>query len=90
METFFDQVEDVKSRADAPVLRQELSREISDAIQKLPHQQQWIFMLRFNEGLALAEIAAATGLAEGTVKSSLHFAIQKFSKEMGMGGRHGL
>jgi hypothetical protein len=33
--------------------------------------------------LSLAEIAAATGLAEGTVKSTLHFAVQKFKKDIG-------
>lgn len=56
----------------------EFEGRVSVAIQKLPFQQQWVFLLRFTEDYSLAEIAAATGLAEGTVKATLHFAMKKF------------
>ena len=82
MQNFFEKVEDAKSKADSPVLNQELGIKITACIQNLPHKQQWVFMLRFIEGHSLSEIAEMTGMAEGTVKANLHFAVEKFQISM--------
>ncbi|HTL47739.1 MAG TPA: sigma-70 family RNA polymerase sigma factor [Verrucomicrobiae bacterium] len=63
-------------------LLSEFERQVTAAIEKLPFQQQWIFILRFLEGFSLKEIAQATGLAEGTVKAALHFGMKKFKAEI--------
>lgn len=57
------------------IARQQVAK-VSQAVNKLSQQQRSIFLLRFVEELGLADIAAATGLAEGTVKTHLHRAVQ--------------
>ena len=47
------------------------------AIGRLPHGQRLVFVMRHHEGLKLGEIAAALGLAEGTVKRQLHAAVHR-------------
>jgi RNA polymerase sigma-70 factor (ECF subfamily) len=47
-----------------------------DAATKLPQQQRTVFALRFKDDLDLLEIAAATGLKEGTVKTHLFRALK--------------
>jgi RNA polymerase sigma-70 factor (ECF subfamily) len=46
------------------------------AAQSLPQQQRTVFFLRFVEDMEVLEIAAATGLAEGTVKAHLYRALE--------------
>ena len=46
------------------------------AAEKLPERQRTVFLLRFVEDMEVLEIAAATGMAEGTVKSHLSRALQ--------------
>lgn len=68
--------EPVGLRADAgaaSVRRIDLSR----AIERLPDAQREAVVLRYVEGLEEGEIAAASGIARGTVKSRLHHAIRK-------------
>lgn len=90
MENFFGSVQDPGAKTDAKVLDQELGTRITACIQSLPHKQQWVFMLRFIEGYSLAEIAEATGMAKGTVKANLHFAVQKFEASIKGGESRGL
>jgi RNA polymerase sigma-70 factor (ECF subfamily) len=56
------------------------ARQRIDAVWKaaaeLPERQRTVFMLRFVEDMDLLEIAAVTGLAEGTVKAHLFRALQ--------------
>ncbi len=78
MDNFFEQVEDRDPSPRKGVLGKELDQKITEAIGKLPFKQQWVFSLRFFEGFSIQEISEATELAEGTVKATLHFAIQKF------------
>jgi RNA polymerase sigma-70 factor (ECF subfamily) len=47
-----------------------------DAAGNLPERQRTVFLLRFVEDLDILEIAAATGMAEGTVKTHLSRALQ--------------
>ncbi len=44
---------------------------------RLPAGQRLVFTMRHHEGLKLAEIADALGLAEGTVKRQLHAAVHR-------------
>lgn len=46
-------------------------------IARLPPGQRVVFTMRHHEGLKLSEIAAALGLAEGTVKRQLHAAVHR-------------
>ncbi len=51
-------------------------RELSIVLAKLPEGQREVLLMRFVDGLALAEIAAALSVPEGTVKSRLHNALK--------------
>ncbi len=82
MDTFFERIASQESGPAEMLAQDELGVQMSAAIRKLPFKQQWIFTLRYLEGMSIAEIMEATGLAEGTVKSSLHFAAEKFKHAM--------
>ena len=55
----------------------ELGSVLDAAIGRLPEGQRLVFVMRHHEGLKLVEIAAALGLAEGTVKRQLHAAVHR-------------
>jgi len=57
-------------------------RAIWKATAKLSERQRTVFLLRFVEEMELLEIARATGLSEGTVKSHLFRALGTVRKEM--------
>lgn len=82
MENFFEAVADPRPAPSSNLLNAELGQKITQALNRLPLRQKWIFTLRFIEGLTLAQISEAAGVSEGTVKATLHFAAQKFKKEM--------
>ncbi|MBI4549315.1 MAG: sigma-70 family RNA polymerase sigma factor [Candidatus Omnitrophica bacterium] len=82
MENFFESVEDARQSPARELLGAELDQKISRAVAKLPFKQQCVFTLRFIEGLPLKEIAEITGLAEGSVKATIHFAVQKFKQSL--------
>lgn len=71
-------------RADADPGRgaesRELGRRIRAAADSLPEREKTVFLLRHEQGLPLADIAAAMDVAEGTVKAHLHHALQKMRK----------
>jgi RNA polymerase sigma-70 factor (ECF subfamily) len=50
--------------------------ELGRAISRLTPDEQIVVALRFGRDLAIQQIAAETGWAEGTVKSRLHYALQ--------------
>lgn len=62
--------------------RLDASERVQKAIDGLPQRQREIVMLRA-QGLELLEIAKATGLAEGTVKATLHQARGKLEDMLG-------
>jgi RNA polymerase sigma-70 factor (ECF subfamily) len=64
---------DPENRAYAGELGQVLESEIN----RLPHGQRIVFIMRHHQGLKLGEIATALGLAEGTVKRQLHAAVHR-------------
>ncbi len=55
----------------------ELGQVLEDEIARLPNGQRIVFVMRHHQGLKLSEIAAALGLAEGTVKRQLHAAVHR-------------
>lgn len=55
----------------------ELRRVVEAAVDGLPPQQRIIFTMRHFEGMKLLDIAAALGIAEGTVKRQLHSAVHR-------------
>ena len=55
----------------------EESRLLLESIRRLPLVQREVIQLRFFAGESLASIAAATGVAEGTVKSRLFHAMKR-------------
>jgi RNA polymerase sigma-70 factor (ECF subfamily) len=58
-------------------------QEIWRASRKLPERQRTVFLLRFMEDMDLLEIAAVTGMKEGTVKINLFRAIHTIRKRLG-------
>jgi RNA polymerase sigma-70 factor (ECF subfamily) len=57
-------------------LRKEQVQAVWNAAGSLSERQRTVFLLRFVEDMDLLEIAAATGLKEGTVKAHLFRALQ--------------
>ncbi|MBI4115623.1 MAG: sigma-70 family RNA polymerase sigma factor [Candidatus Omnitrophica bacterium] len=82
MEEFFERRESAVASPKVRVLQKELGEHIARAIKNLPFKQQWVFTLRFMEGFSIQEISESVQVSEGTVKATLHFAIQKFKKEI--------
>jgi RNA polymerase sigma-70 factor (ECF subfamily) len=47
---------------------------VNESLDRLPHEQREVLLLRFIEDLSYEQIADATGCAIGTVRSRLHYA----------------
>ena len=58
-------------------MRRELAEQLRQAIQTLPVIHQQVLLLRFFEDASLPEIAALLDCSVGTVKSRLHYALEK-------------
>jgi RNA polymerase sigma-70 factor (sigma-E family) len=74
--------EDVPS-ADLAVLLTEDQREVVEALRTLPRRQREVLVLRYWSELSEAEIAAALGIARGTVKSSASRGLTALQKQLG-------
>ena len=61
---------------------QELGRRIGEALGQLGEDQRMVFILREYEGLDYGEIAAVTGVSEGTVKSRLFRAKEALRQQL--------
>jgi RNA polymerase sigma-70 factor (ECF subfamily) len=64
-------------------LKKEQVQAVLDATASLSERQRTVFLLRFVEDMDLLEIAAATGLKEGTVKIHLFRAVQAVRTRIG-------
>ena len=82
MGSFFEQVADARADASEGARRHEFDRAVTHAIRALPLRQRWAFTLRFLEGLSIHEVSEAMGVAEGTVKATLHAAGLKFKRDL--------
>jgi RNA polymerase sigma-70 factor (ECF subfamily) len=72
--------------AASPEARAETQQQVDAvwrATAKLPEKQRMVFLLRFVEELDILEIAAVTGLKEGTVKIHLYRALETVRKRLG-------
>jgi RNA polymerase sigma-70 factor (ECF subfamily) len=74
---------DGRASAEECALRRERIQAVWEAAQALPQRQRTVFLLRFVEEMDLLEIAAATGLAEGTVKTHLFRALETVRQRFG-------
>ncbi len=79
----FEAVLDGNTSPEARALANEQLRAVWNASESLPARQRTVFLLRFVEDMDLLEIAAATGMKEGTVKVHLFRALQSVRARMG-------
>ena len=63
-------------------VRREEERGVLSVLMSLPDAQREILVLRFYAGLSYEEIAAATGIPIGTVKSRIFYAVKTSRKEL--------
>jgi RNA polymerase sigma-70 factor (ECF subfamily) len=68
---------------EARALANEQLAAVWNATERLPDRQRTVFLLRFVEDMDLLEIAAATGMKEGTVKVHLFRALQSVRARIG-------
>ena len=54
--------------------------DLRTAVRELTEQQQQVVLLRFVEGLSLAEVAEATGKSQGAIKAMQHRAVVRLRK----------
>lgn len=66
-----------QARPDIAMERDELRKQLNDAIAKLPPDHREVILLREVQGLDYKEIAEATGSSMGTIMSRLHYARKK-------------
>lgn len=76
-------IADGSSSPEAKALANEQVEAVWSATEKLPEKQRTVFLLRFVEDMDLREIAAATGLKEGTVKTHLFRATEAVRRRLG-------
>jgi RNA polymerase sigma-70 factor (ECF subfamily) len=71
-----------RDRADLPAIANEIARRIGGAIDELPEMQRVVARLHLVEEFEHREIAAMTGLSEGTVRSHLSLARTKLREKL--------
>lgn len=74
---------DGSSSPEGKALAKEQLEAVWSATERLPEKQRTVFLLRFVEDMDLLEIAAATGLKEGTVKTHLFRATEAVRRRLG-------
>jgi RNA polymerase sigma-70 factor, ECF subfamily len=74
---------DKRSSPEAAALAKERLAAVFAAVETLSERQRTVFLLRFVEEMQLLEIAAATGMKEGTVKVHLSRALQAVRERIG-------
>jgi RNA polymerase sigma-70 factor (ECF subfamily) len=72
-----------ESSAEQQMLAKEQVRHVWTATEGLSERQRTVFLLRYIEERELSEIAAITGLSEGTVKAHLSRAVGRVRAELG-------
>lgn len=68
--------------AEQRLLAREQVKAVWRVVERLSARQRTVFLLRFVEEMELSEIAAATGLSEGTVKAHLSRALTRVREEV--------
>ena len=77
-------VDELFAGLEAPRTEAPSDEEVRAALARLPSQQRETVVLRFIEGMDLAEIAVALEVPIGTVKSRLHHALETLRKQPGL------
>ncbi len=77
-----DSIPDQQRSPEALMLAKERLAAVWSAVGKLSGRQRSVFLLRFVEDMDLLEIAAITGMKEGTVKTHLFRALQSMRVEL--------
>lgn len=77
-----DWVPDQQRSPEAVAAAKEQVRAVWNAASRLSERQRTVFLLRFVEDMDLLEIAAVTGMKEGTVKAHLFRALQSVRASM--------
>jgi RNA polymerase sigma-70 factor (ECF subfamily) len=77
-----DWIPDEQRSPEAMALAKEQVQAIWNAAASLSERQRTVFLLRFVEDMDLLEIAAVTGMKEGTVKTHLFRALQSVRAEI--------
>jgi RNA polymerase sigma-70 factor (ECF subfamily) len=72
-----------ESSQEQQLLARERIAQVWQAVEGLSERQRTVFLLRYVEELELSEIAASTGLSEGTVKAHLSRAVTRVRAELG-------
>jgi RNA polymerase sigma-70 factor (ECF subfamily) len=62
------------------LIEAERRRQVREKLTQLPDNMREVLILRFTHGLPLEEIAALTGLSEGTVKSHLFRGVRRLHR----------
>ncbi len=78
-----DYLPDGAASPEEQAARKEQVQTIGRVCRALPERQRTVFLLRFVEELDLLEIAAVTGIKEGTVKAHLARAVQTVRNKLG-------
>jgi RNA polymerase sigma-70 factor (ECF subfamily) len=71
-----------RDRADLPARSNEIARRIDEALDELPEMQAIVARLHLVEQFEHREIAAMTGLSEGTIRSHLSLARGKLKEKL--------
>ena len=74
---------DGEGSSEKQLVLKEQVQAVWDAAGRLPAKQRTVFLLRFVEDMELLEIAAATGMKEGTVKTHLFRALRAIRERLG-------
>ncbi len=72
-----------ESSQEQNLLARERVAQVWQAVEGLSERQKTVFLLRYVEEMDLSEIAAATGLSEGTIKAHLSRALGRVRAELG-------
>ncbi len=75
--TLHDRIASTDRRADEVATDRETKRRIDEAVAALPAEQREVFLMREVMEMPFAEIAAAVGASEPTVKSRMRYALEK-------------
>ena len=75
--TLHDRIASPDRRADQITSDRETKRRIDEAVAALPADQREVFLMREVMEMPFAEIAAAVGASEPTVKSRMRYALEK-------------
>jgi RNA polymerase sigma-70 factor, ECF subfamily len=74
-----------ESSPEQQLLAREQVKHVWEAVERLSGRQRTVFLLRYVEEMEIAEIAASTGLSDGTVKAHLSRAVARVRTELGRG-----